>query len=238
MPHATIADPATRAHAPRDRVPASRWAPRVVLPRLPGLVAGLLMIGVGVGLMARSGLGVGSWEVLNQGLGRIAGVPMGTVSVALGVPILAAWWPLGERPGSGTVLNLLLIGTTTNVVLGLVAPEAAAAAQALTATIGIALCATGTALYLAADLGPGPRDGLMTGLHLRFGWSIRSTRTALELAVIVIGWVAGGTVGVGTIVLALVTGPTVQALLPVFDREGRLSARRRAALEARGVLAE
>jgi len=110
--------------------------------------------------------------------------------------------------------------------------------QAALSAAGIVLCGVGTALYLAADLGPGPRDGLMTGLHLRFGWSIRRTRTAIELAVVVVGFLAGGTVGVGTVVMATTTGPMVQALLLVFDRDGRLSARRRAALAARGVLAE
>jgi len=210
----------------------------VVLPRLPGLVAGLLMIGVGVALMARSGLGVGSWEVLHQGIGQILGLPMGTVSILVGLPILLAWWPLGERPGSGTILNVLLIGPTTNLVLGATSPATGLPAQVALAAVGIALTATGTALYLAADLGPGPRDGLMTGMHLRFGWSLRRTRTAMELSVVVVGWLAGGTVGIGTVVLAISVGPIVQALLRVFDREGRLSARRRAALEARGMLAE
>lgn len=210
----------------------------MVAPRLPGLIAGLLMIGVGVASMARSGLGVGSWEVLHQGIARLLGVQMGTVSIAVGVPILLAWWPLGERPGVGTILNLLLIGATTNVVLGVLAPAADPLSEVVFAALGISLAAVGTALYLAADLGPGPRDGLMTGLHLRYGWSIRRTRTAMELTVVVLGWLLGGTVGIGTVVLALSSGPIVQALLPVFDREGRLSARRRAALEARGMLAE
>ena len=196
------------------------------------------MIGVGVALMARSGLGVGSWEVLHQGIGRILGLPMGTVSILVGLPILVAWWPLGERPGSGTVLNVLLIGPTTNLVLGLGGPVTGLPAQVAVVALGIALTATGTALYLAADLGPGPRDGLMTGMHLRFGWSLRRTRTAIELSVVVVGWLAGGTVGIGTVVLAITIGPIVQALLRVFDRKGRLSARRRAALEARGMLAE
>jgi uncharacterized membrane protein YczE len=210
----------------------------VVAPRLPGLIAGLLMIGLGVGAMARSGLGVGSWEVLHQGIAKILGTQMGTISIGLGVPILLAWLPLGERPGVGTILNLVLIGTTTNITLGLLPAAGDPASEVVLAGIGIALAAVGTALYLAADLGPGPRDGLMTGLHLRYGWSIRRTRTALELTVVVLGFLLGGTVGVGTMVLALSSGPIVQALLPVFDREGRLSARRRAVLEARGVLAE
>lgn len=226
------------AAAPSAPASASRWDPRIVLPRLPGLIAGLLMIGVGVGLMARSGLGVGSWEVLHQGIARQLGIQMGTVSIGLGIPILACWWPLGERPGAGTILNLGLIGIAVNATLGVVPAVMATGPQAALSAAGIVLCGVGTALYLAADLGPGPRDGLMTGLHLRFGWSIRRTRTAIELAVVVVGFLAGGTVGVGTVVMATTTGPMVQALLLVFDRDGRLSARRRAALAARGVLAE
>jgi uncharacterized membrane protein YczE len=216
----------------------SRWDPRIVLPRLPGLIAGLLMIGVGIGLMARSGLGLGSWEVLHQGISRQLGIQMGTVSIGLGIPILGCWWPLGERPGAGTILNLALIGIAVNATLGVVPAATTVGPQAGLSAAGIGLCGVGTALYLAADLGPGPRDGLMTGLHLRFGWPIRRTRTALELSVVVVGFLAGGTVGIGTVVMAMTTGPVVQALLPVFDRDGRLSARRRAALAARGVLAE
>lgn len=226
--------------SPADPSPvlASRWDPRVVVPRLPGLLIGLILIGVGIAAMARSGLGLSPWEVLNQGLGRVFGVPMGTVSIVLGVPIMLSWWPLGDRPGVGTVLNLLLIGTTTNFMLGVIGPAGESWQAAVLSGVGIVLCAVGTALYLAADLGPGPRDGLMTGLHFRFGWSLRRTRTSIELVVVVVGWLVGGTVGIGTVVLALAIGPIVQALLGVFDREGRLSARRRAALEARGMLAE
>jgi uncharacterized membrane protein YczE len=208
------------------------------VPRLPGLILGMLMVGAGVACMARSGLGVGSWEVLHQGIARMVGVQMGTISIALGIPVLAVWWPMGERPGVGTMLNLVLIGTTTNVGLGLISPVTGPVAEMALAAVGIALSATGTALYLAADLGPGPRDGLTTGLHLRYGWSIRRTRTAIEVTVVVVGWLLGGTVGIGTVVLALSSGPIIGALLPLFDREGRLSARRRAALEARGMLAE
>ncbi len=162
---------------------------------------------------------------------------MGTVGIGLGIPILLAWWPLGERPGAGTILNLGLIGIAVNVTLGIVPAATSTGPQAGLSAVGIMLGGVGTALYLAADLGPGPRDGLMTGLHLRFGWSIRRTRTAIELAVVVVGFLAGGTVGIGTVVTAMTTGPMVQALLRVFDRDGRLSTRRRTALAARGLLA-
>jgi uncharacterized membrane protein YczE len=209
-----------------------------VLPRLPGLIAGLVLFGAGIAMMAQANLGLGPWEVFHQGIARITGLQLGTVSILLGIPILAAWWPLGERPGAGTVLNILLIGLATNVALGVVPPMTGTPAQLALMGAGVVTIAVGSGLYLAADLGPGPRDGLMTGLHLRFGWSIRRARTAIELAVLVLGFLLGGTVGVGTIVFALGIGPLVQVALRAFDREGRVSARRRAAMEARGVVGE
>jgi len=218
--------------------PVSRWSPRVVVPRLPGLVAGLVLFGVGIALMAQAGLGLGPWEVFHQGIARLTGLQLGTVSILLGIPILAAWWPLGERPGAGTVLNIALIGTATNLTLDVVPPADGVAAQLALMLAGVVTIAVGSGLYLASDLGPGPRDGLMTGLHLRFGWSIRRARTAIELSVLLAGFLAGGTIGLGTVVFALGIGPLVQVALRAFDREGRVSRRRRAVLEARGTLGE
>jgi uncharacterized membrane protein YczE len=189
-------------------------------------------------MMAQAGLGLGPWEVFHQGIARLTGLQLGTVSILVGIPVLAAWWPLGERPGAGTVLNILLIGTATNVALGVVPVPAGTLEQLLLMLAGVVTIAAGSGLYLASDLGPGPRDGLMTGLHLRFGWSIRRARTGVEVAVLVAGFLAGGTIGLGTIVFALGIGPLVQVALRVFDREGRVSMRRRAALEARGVVGE
>lgn len=228
---------------PRPRVaPAtplpSRWAPAVVLPRLPGLVAGLVAFGTGIAMMVQAGLGLGPWEVFHQGLSRQTGLPIGTVSILLGLPILAAWLPLGERPGLGTVLNILLIGTATNVVLAVLPAPRDLVLQVPLLLAGVVTIAFGSGLYLAADLGPGPRDGLMTGLHARYGWSIRRARTAVEIVVLLAGVVAGGTAGAGTLVFALGIGPLVQAFLRVFDRDGRLSRRRRAALEAEGTVGE
>jgi uncharacterized membrane protein YczE len=218
--------------------PSSRWSPGVVIPRLPGLLAGLVVFGAGIALMARAGLGLGPWEVLHQGIGRLTGLELGTVSILAGIPILAAWWPLGERPGVGTLLNIAIIGTATNVVMAVVPVATALAAQLAMTLGGVVTIAIGSGLYLASDLGPGPRDGLMTGLHLRFGWSIRRARTAIELLALTAGFLLGGTIGLGTIVFALGIGPLVQAALRVFDRDGRVSRRRRAAIEARGVVGE
>lgn len=209
-----------------------------MLPRIPGLLAGLLLFGVGIALMAEANMGLGPWEVFHQGIARQLGVQLGTVSIVLGIPILAAWYPLGERPGVGTVLNILLIGTATNVTMGVLPTVTGQPQQLLVMALGVVTISAGSGLYLASDLGPGPRDGLMTGLHFRFGWSIRRARTAVELAVLVLGFLAGGTIGLGTVVFALGIGPLVQLMLRIFDRDGRVSKRRRAMLEARGTLGE
>ena len=216
--------------------PASRWSPRVVLPRLPGLLLGLVLFGAGIGQMAQAGLGLAPWEVFHQGIGRLTGLPLGTVSILVGIPVLAGWWPLGERPGLGTLLNIALIGTATNLTIGLLPPASGLPAQLALMASGVVTIAIGSGLYLASDLGPGPRDGLMTGIHHRFGWSIRRARTAIELVVLVAGFVAGGTIGLGTVVFAFGIGPLVQVALRVFDRDGRVARRRRLAQEARGVL--
>jgi uncharacterized membrane protein YczE len=209
-----------------------------VLPRIPGLLAGLMLFGVGIAFMAEADMGLGPWEVFHQGIAKQLGVQLGTVSIVLGIPILAAWYPLGERPGVGTVLNILLIGTATNVAMEVLPTIVGQPQQLLVMLLGVVTIAAGSGLYLASDLGPGPRDGLMTGLHFRFGWSIRRARTAVELTVLVLGFLAGGTIGLGTVVFALGIGPLVQVMLRVFDRDGRVSKRRRAMLEARGTLGE
>lgn len=230
-----IAKPGVSAPSVRER-----FDPRAAAPRLPALVVGLVCFGLGIGLMVEAGLGLGPWEALNQGVARQLGLEIGTVSVLLGIPILALWWPLGERPGIGTLLNVVLIGTSTNAVIALVpSPSADALVVRLTLMVaGIASIAIGSGIYLSTDLGPGPRDGLMTGVHHRFGWSIRRARTAIELTVLAIGWALGGSVGLGTVVFALGIGPLVQVALRVFDREGRVGRRRRARMEAEGVVGE
>jgi uncharacterized membrane protein YczE len=201
---------------------------------------GLVAFGAGIGLMVEAGLGLGPWEALNQGLANQLGLQIGTVSILLGIPILALWWPLGERPGIGTLLNVVLIGTSTNVTIALLptpSPEPIVVRFAMMVG-GVVVIAIGSGIYLSTDLGPGPRDGLMTGVHHRFGWSIRRARTAIEVSVLLVGWALGGTVGVGTVVFALGIGPLVQVFLGLFDREGRLGRRRRAKLESEGVVGE
>jgi uncharacterized membrane protein YczE len=210
----------------------ARWLSRSILPRLPGLLLGLVTFGLGIALMVQAGLGLGPWEALHQGLGRLTGLELGTVSVVLGLPILLLWWPLGERPGIGTVLNVLLIGTSTNLGIAVLPPAVGVPGQVAMMLAGVVTIGIGSGLYLGADLGAGPRDGLMTGIHHRFGWSIRRSRTLIELSVLGAGFLLGGTIGVGTLVFALGIGPLVQLFLAIFDRDGRVARRRAITLEA------
>jgi uncharacterized membrane protein YczE len=202
-----------------------RWLPVDLLRRLPVLLLGLVVFGIGIALMARAGIGLGPWEALHQGIQFRTGIPMGTVSIILGLPIIALWWPLGERPGLGTLLNVALIGLATNVGNAILPSQTVPALQVSQMLAGVLVIGIGSGLYLATDLGPGPRDGLMVGVHHRFGWSIRRSRTAIEVLVLVAGWLLGGTIGLGTIVFAFGIGPVVQVMLGIFDRDGRVARR-------------
>jgi len=204
-----------------------RWFGWSVARRLPGLLAGLVVFGVGIAMMAASGLGLGPWEAFHQGIANRTGLTLGTMSILVGIPVLALWWPLGERPGLGTILNVALIGTATNVALPLLPRPVEPVVQLAMTAAGVLLIGVATGLYLAADLGAGPRDGLMTGLHRRYGWSIRRARTAIELTVLAAGFLLGGTVGIGTLLFAFGIGPVVQAALAIFDRERRVGRQRR-----------
>jgi uncharacterized membrane protein YczE len=190
------------------RRPGAAGLPRRVRRLLTGLVA----MGGGIGLMAEAGLGLGPWDVLHQGLALHTGLSLGSLNIAVGVGVLLLWLPLRQRPGIGTVLNVLVIGLVVDLTLALL-PEAEHLAVRVPAMLaGVVLMGVGSGLYIGAGLGPGPRDGLMTGVAAR-GHSVRSVRTALEVTVLVLGWALGGTVGVGTVVLALAIGPLVQASL-------------------------
>jgi uncharacterized membrane protein YczE len=190
------------------RRPGAAGLPRRVRRLLTGLVA----MGGGIGLMADAGLGLGPWDVLHQGLALRTGLSLGSLNIAVGVGVLLLWLPLRQRPGIGTVLNVLVIGLVVDLTLALL-PEPEHLAVRVPAMLGgVVLMGVGSGLYIGAGLGPGPRDGLMTGVAAR-GHSVRSVRTALEVTVLVLGWALGGTVGVGTVVLALAIGPLVQASL-------------------------
>ncbi|HEU4321885.1 MAG TPA: hypothetical protein VFS21_01940 [Roseiflexaceae bacterium] len=180
---------------------SARWA---------RLLAGLALFGIGIALMVRSRLGLSPWEVLHQGITLHTGIPIGTVSIAMGLPLLLLWLPLGQRPGWGTLLNIVLIGLITDLSLLVLPATESLAARAALVTVGIAMIGLGSGLYLGADMGAGPRDGLMMGLARRTGLSVRLIRTAIELSVLAAGWLMGGTVGIGTVAFALGIGPVVQ----------------------------
>jgi uncharacterized membrane protein YczE len=185
----------------------------VGLPRrLRRLLTGLVAMGVGIALMADADLGLGPWDVLHQGLAIHTGLSLGTLNIAVGAVVLLLWIPLHQRPGLGTVLNVVVIGTVVDLTLALLPEPELLLVRTVAMLAGVVLMGVGSGLYIGAGLGPGPRDGLMTGVAAR-GHSVRSVRTALEVTVLVLGWALGGTVGVGTLVLALAIGPLVQASL-------------------------
>ncbi len=186
-----------------------------MLVRLAQLYAGLVLYGISSSLLVLAGLGLDPWDVFHQGLSRTFGLAIGTWAIIVGVAVLLLWIPLRQRPGIGTVSNVILVGLTMNVVLGHVHAPHAMAARIACLVCGVFLNGVATGAYIGAGLGPGPRDGLMIGIAAR-GHSIRVVRTGLELAVLVTGWLLGGTVGVGTIVYAVSIGPLAHVFIPLF----------------------
>lgn len=181
--------------------------------RLVQLIVGLVAFGVGIGLMLQSGLGVPPWDVLHQGLAVRFGLSVGVWSVIVSVIVLLGWIPLRERYGVGTLLNAVVIGLTIDLTAAIV-PEAGHSVVAwIMLLTGIVTIALATGMYIGANFGPGPRDGLMTGIAKR-GPSIRLTRAVIEISVLTIGWLLGGTFGVGTVVFAFGIGPLVQWFMP------------------------
>lgn len=184
--------------------------------RLTQLYAGLALYGASSALLVRSGLGLEPWNVLHQGLAERTGLSIGVVLTVVGAAVLLAWIPLRQRPGLGTISNVLVIGMAMDATLALV-PDAHGWALRVTLMVaGIVLNGAATGLYIAARFGPGPRDGLMTGLHQRTGISIRLVRTVIEFTVVATGFALGGTVGIGTLLYAVAIGPLAQLFLRVF----------------------
>ncbi|MBO1418167.1 YitT family protein [Streptomyces sp. FH025] len=182
--------------------------------RFPQLAVGLTLYGVSMALMLRAGLGLDPWDVFHQGLQRVFGLTVGAWVTICGVLVLLLWIPLRQRPGLGTVANVLVIGTAMDLTLRLIGGPEGLPARIALAAAAIALNGLASGLYIGARLGPGPRDGLMTGLHRRTGRSLRLIRTGIEVAVLAAGILLGGTVGVGTVAYALAIGPLVQFFLP------------------------
>ncbi|MGP4090926.1 membrane protein YczE [Streptomyces sp. KR55] len=187
-----------------------------LIRRLTQLYAGLALYGASSALLVKSGLGLEPWNVLHQGLAERTGLSIGTVLIIVGAAVLLLWIPLRQRPGLGTVSNVFVIGVVMDGTLAVVPQAHTLAVQVPLMLAGVALNGVATGLYIAARFGPGPRDGLMTGLHRRTGRSIRLIRTAVEVAVVVTGFALGGTIGVGTLLYAVSIGPLAQLFLRVF----------------------
>jgi uncharacterized membrane protein YczE len=207
------------ARPPDDIPDAGRRAPRAVWPlwaRAIQLLVGLVLFGGSAALQVRSGLGLGPWDVLHQGLSRQTGLAIGTWSIMVGAVVLLLWIPLRQWPGVGTVCNVVLVGLSLDAVLDLVSPPHGLPARWAFLLAGILLNGVATGAYIGAALGPGPRDGLMVGLGRR-GHSIRVVRTGIELAVLAAGFVLGGTVGVGTVLYAVFIGPLAHVTIPAFS---------------------
>jgi uncharacterized membrane protein YczE len=184
--------------------------------RLEQLFLGLILFGVSASMLLLAGLGLDPWDVLHQGLSRRLGLGVGTWGIIVGAAVLLLWIPLRLRPGVGTLCNVVVVGAVVDLILATVpAPHPIAIRIALLLG-GVFLNGVATGAYIGAGLGPGPRDGLMTGWAAR-GHSIRVVRTTIELSVLAAGWALGGTVGVGTVVYALAIGPLAHIFIPRFQ---------------------
>jgi uncharacterized membrane protein YczE len=182
--------------------------------RLAQLAVGLVLYGVTLAMMIRATLGNAPWDVLHQGMAIHLPISIGTAVIAMSLVVLLLWIPLREMPGLGTVANSFVIGLVADLTLAVLDAPGAVWQRSLLMVGGLLLNALATALYIGSQFGPGPRDGLMTGLHRRTGVSIRLVRTGIEVAVVAIGWLLGGVVGIGTVLYAVAIGPLVQLMLP------------------------
>ncbi len=184
--------------------------------RLTQLYAGLLLYGVSMAFMIHSGLGLDPWDVFHQGVARRTGLSFGAVTIAVGALVLLLWFPLRQRPGLGTVSNVLVIGLVVDATGALMPGDIPLPVRVVLLLVGIVANGAATAFYLGARLGPGPRDGLMTGYVARHpGRSVRAVRTVIEIIVLALGWLLGGTVGLGTLAYALAIGPLTQLFIPI-----------------------
>lgn len=191
---------------------------RAVLFRLLQLLMGLALYGIAVGLMVRAAVGLDPWDTFAQGIATKSGLSFGLVTNLVGAAVLLLWIPLRQRPGLGTLLNVLTVGTMAQVAIDLVpTPDGLFPRWALFLA-GVVLLAVATGIYVGAGMGPGPRDGLMTGLSKRLGWPIWVSRTLIEGSVLLLGWLLGGNIGWGTVVFAVLIGPLCHVTIPLFAR--------------------
>ena len=198
--------------------------PPDLLRRLAQLVLGLFLYGVGISLMVRAGIGIAPWDVLTQGISRQTGLSFGLLTNLIGLVVLLLWIPIRQKPGLGTVLNVLLIGPSAQFGLWLF-PQFTGLWQQVPAFVaGLCVLALATGMYIGANFGPGPRDGLMTGLHRRTGWPIGRVRTGIEASVLLAGWAMGGNAGWGTLAFALAIGPMCATTMRWFAATPRFLA--------------
>jgi uncharacterized membrane protein YczE len=201
-------------------VPFQRWFK---------LYGGLICYGVGITFMKQSFLGLPPWEVLHDGLAKIINVEIGTVSIFMGLFILLLWIPMREKPGIGTISNMLIVGNITNLTLPLVPVTSEIVLRTVWLVLGLLMIGLATALYLSSRMGAGPRDGLMMAFHRRTGRSIRLVRTIIEVSVLVIGILLGGTIGIGTLAFALTIGPIVQFMFWLIGDHEMAASRKKTA---------
>ncbi|HBT8217825.1 TPA: hypothetical protein MCK70_000988 [Klebsiella pneumoniae] len=189
-----------------------------MLRRLLKLYIGLVLYGVSTALFVHANLGADPWDVFHLGVAKQLGISFGTVIILTGAAVLLLWIPIRQMPGLGTVSNVIVLGLAADATLAVLPPLESMVARSALLAGAIVLNAIATGMYIGAGFGPGPRDGLMTGLHARTGWSLRGIRTAIELSVLLIGWLLGGKFGVGTVIYALSIGPLIQLCLPWFSQ--------------------
>ena len=195
-----------------------------MLRRLLQLYVGLSLYGLSTAMFIRSDLGADPWNVFHIGVAKLLEMDIGTVIILTGVLVLLLWIPLRLRPGLGTISNVIAIGLAADVALTFIPAIDSLVARSLLLVSAVIVNALATGMYIGAGFGAGPRDGLMTGINTRTGWSVRSVRTAIEVSVLLFGWVLGGTFGVGTVLYALSIGPLIQICLPWFRQKPRLLA--------------
>ncbi|CAB4886411.1 unannotated protein [freshwater metagenome] len=210
---------------PARTVPITRWrSPTRWRPRFSTfviLIVGLYLFGTGESLLVRSTLGVSPWTVLAEGLATHLPISIGLATFLVSAVVLLLWIPLRERPGLGTISNAVVISLALQIGVVTVPTPSNVVVQFAFVLVGIALIGIGSGLYLTTRLGPGPRDGWMTGIHLRTGWPVARVRLGIEIVVLAIGWGLGGTVGIGTIMFALLVGPSVGYGLMLAGAIGR-----------------
>jgi len=187
------------------------------------LQLGLLLYGASIALMLRADLGMNPWGVFHEGLSGLTGISVGMIVNIVGAVVLLIWIPLRQKPGIGTVCNVLVLGTAADLFLMVLPPVTGLPLQIGLLILAIVLNAVATGAYIGAGLGPGPRDGLTTGGVRVTGWDVRRVRTVIEVTVLALGWILGGTVGVGTVLYALSTGPLLQVFMPMFEIRARPS---------------